>query len=184
MAVWTIIPDSDIDPDSPFTTGLATAYRENVIAAFEKASGAPVLANDYIVTAMVADSQIAHAKLSNYTVGDFLLNDNIFIGDSTASTAKHNEIKVGRNGTIRIKYKVTGIDAYFTLRKNGTIADTARVPADMGTLFTKDLTVSVGDLIQMYVNTGGTTRTETSTLAILCNEPIETGINKTYTDYA
>ena len=41
MAVWTTIPDSDIDPDSPFTTGLATAYRENVIAAFEGASGAP-----------------------------------------------------------------------------------------------------------------------------------------------
>jgi len=42
-SVWTDIPDSDIDPDSPFTTGLATAYRENVIAAFEGASGAPRL---------------------------------------------------------------------------------------------------------------------------------------------
>ena len=41
--MWTTIPDSDIDPDSPFTTGLATAYRENVSAAFEGASGAPAL---------------------------------------------------------------------------------------------------------------------------------------------
>jgi hypothetical protein len=43
MAVWTAIPDSDIDPDSPFTTALATAYRENVIAAFEGASGSPTI---------------------------------------------------------------------------------------------------------------------------------------------
>ena len=28
---WTIIPDSDIDPDSPITTGLMTSYRNNII---------------------------------------------------------------------------------------------------------------------------------------------------------
>jgi len=30
MALYTIIPDSDLDPDSPITTGLMTAYRENI----------------------------------------------------------------------------------------------------------------------------------------------------------
>lgn len=30
---WTKIPDSDIDPDSPITTGLMTSYRENIIEA-------------------------------------------------------------------------------------------------------------------------------------------------------
>jgi len=29
---YTVIPDSDIDPDSPLTTGSMTAYRENIIA--------------------------------------------------------------------------------------------------------------------------------------------------------
>jgi len=29
--VWTVIPDSDIDPDSPITTGLMTGYRDNII---------------------------------------------------------------------------------------------------------------------------------------------------------
>lgn len=62
-SVWTAIPDSDIDPDSPFTTALATAYRENVIAAFEKASGAPVLADDYIVRAMVSTDAIGNDAL-------------------------------------------------------------------------------------------------------------------------
>jgi len=133
---------------------------------------------------MVADNQITAAKLFNYTAGDFILNDNIFTGDSTTTVAKHNEIKVGRDGIIRVKYKVTGTDAYFTLRNNGTIVDTSRIPGNMNTLHTKDLTVSAGDLIQIYINTGGVTYSETSTLAIFCNGPIETGINKTYTDYA
>lgn len=31
--VWTVIPDSDIDPDSPITTGLMTGYRDNIIEA-------------------------------------------------------------------------------------------------------------------------------------------------------
>ena len=67
-SVWTTIPDSDIDPDSPFTTGLATAYRENVIAAFEKASGAPVLADNYIVAAMIATDEVGNDALGT-TIG-------------------------------------------------------------------------------------------------------------------
>lgn len=31
--VWSVIPDSDIDPDSPITTGLMTGYRDNIIEA-------------------------------------------------------------------------------------------------------------------------------------------------------
>ena len=38
---WTIIPDSDIDPDSPVTTGLMTALRDNVAAVANGDSGAP-----------------------------------------------------------------------------------------------------------------------------------------------
>lgn len=41
--VWTTIPDSDIDPDSPITTGLMTAYRDNFAALAEGLSGAPLI---------------------------------------------------------------------------------------------------------------------------------------------
>ena len=37
--VWTTIPDSDIDPDSPITTGLMTAYRDNDVEIAEGSSG-------------------------------------------------------------------------------------------------------------------------------------------------
>ena len=40
---WTTIPDSDIDPDSPITTALMTALRDNVAAAFAGDVGAPQL---------------------------------------------------------------------------------------------------------------------------------------------
>lgn len=41
MANWTDIPSSDVDPESPITTGLMTALRDNVTALAEGASGAP-----------------------------------------------------------------------------------------------------------------------------------------------
>ena len=69
MAVWTAIPDSDIDPDSPFTTGLATAYRENVIAAFERASGSPVPGADFItLQAQLSSSVAGRAQMKTATV--------------------------------------------------------------------------------------------------------------------
>ena len=40
---WTAIPDSDIDPDSPVTTSLMTALRDNVAAFAVADSGAPKL---------------------------------------------------------------------------------------------------------------------------------------------
>lgn len=44
MADWTVITDSQVDPDAPLTSELAYAWRDNVIAAFEGAVGAPRLA--------------------------------------------------------------------------------------------------------------------------------------------
>ena len=37
--VWTAIPDSDIDPDSPITTGLMTALRDNTVEVAEGSGG-------------------------------------------------------------------------------------------------------------------------------------------------
>ena len=68
MTAYTAIPDSDIDPDSPGTTGLFTLLRDNPIAIMEKASGAPVLANLYVVTAMLANDAVTKAKLANTSV--------------------------------------------------------------------------------------------------------------------
>ena len=64
MTAYTAIPDSDIDPESPGTSALFTLIRDNPIAIMEKASGAPVLANDYIVQTMIGAAAVGQAELS------------------------------------------------------------------------------------------------------------------------
>lgn len=32
---WSNVPDSDIDPESPITTGLMTSYRDNLVHVYE-----------------------------------------------------------------------------------------------------------------------------------------------------
>lgn len=70
--VWTTIPDSDIDADSPITTGLMTALRNNVASAFAKDSDAPQLANDYVTSAMIAASAVGQSELKTTTASQSL----------------------------------------------------------------------------------------------------------------
>ena len=67
--VWTTIPDADIDPDSPITTSLMTAYRDNFAAMAAKDAGAPVLANDYINSAMIATDAVGSSEIAANAVG-------------------------------------------------------------------------------------------------------------------
>lgn len=67
MTTYTSIPDTDIDVDSPITTGLMTLLRDNPIAITEKAAGAPVLANSYVVEAMLNASAVSQGKLKTTT---------------------------------------------------------------------------------------------------------------------
>ncbi len=46
MTAYTAIPDSDIDPESPVTTGLVAKLRNNPIAIAEGAGGAPKISID------------------------------------------------------------------------------------------------------------------------------------------
>ena len=67
---WTIIPDGDIDPDSPITTSLVTALRDNVASAFAKDTNAPVLANNYVVEAMMGTASVKHDSISKVIGSD------------------------------------------------------------------------------------------------------------------
>jgi len=58
MTAYSAIADSEIDPESPGTTTLFGKLRNNPLAQFEKSSGAPVLADDYIVNAMIATDAV------------------------------------------------------------------------------------------------------------------------------
>ena len=81
---WVVIPDSDIDPDSPITTGLMTALRNNVASAFAKDSGAPVLANDYIVNAMINTGAVNADSISGSDISTRVLIDT-YIASASAT---------------------------------------------------------------------------------------------------
>lgn len=62
--VWTVIPDSDIDPDSPITTGLMTGIRDNFPAMANGDSGAP-----QIQSAAIANNAVGQPQISSGAVG-------------------------------------------------------------------------------------------------------------------
>ena len=75
MASWTNVPDSNLEPGKPGRSVDIIAIRDNITAAFEKAPGAPVLANDYIVEAMISPGAVSAGKLKT-ALNDFTFNGN------------------------------------------------------------------------------------------------------------
>ena len=91
MTTYSAIPDSDIDPESPGTTGLFTLLRDNPIAMFEKAAGAPVLANGYIVTAMYAAGSVDQTAVGASAIGR---------GELKSTTATSVSGSIGAGGKV------------------------------------------------------------------------------------
>jgi len=67
MTTWT-----DLSAAFAYGTKLTSSQmqqlRDNITAAFEKAGGAPVLADNYIVTVMITDGNVTEAKLDSESV--------------------------------------------------------------------------------------------------------------------
>lgn len=83
--VWTVIPDSDIDPDSPVTTGLMTALRDNTTAQANGDSGAPKNAD-----ASFSTNSINGNKLVSNTVGQSQIGSNA-VGQSELKTTTSDQ---------------------------------------------------------------------------------------------
>ena len=78
MAAWTTIPDSDVDPESPITTSLMVALRDNPIAIAEGASGAPALISpvQFVDTTSIGNVGAGEDDLMTYTLPADLLDTN------------------------------------------------------------------------------------------------------------
>ena len=63
MTGYAAILNSEVDPESPITTSLMVALRDNPIAITEGSSGAP-----NIVTAAITDANVTRVKLPTTTV--------------------------------------------------------------------------------------------------------------------
>lgn len=68
---------------SVLTSTQMTQLDDNFDAVMAKSSGSPVLADDYIVTAMIADSQVTTTKLAS---GERMTTANVIAATAGAST--------------------------------------------------------------------------------------------------
>lgn len=89
MTVYTAIPDSDLDPESPGTTTLFTRLRNNPIAITEGASGAPQnqtasFANLSVTTEKIANNNVTTAKLE---AAEQMTTTNVISATAGASAA-------------------------------------------------------------------------------------------------
>lgn len=64
MTTYTTLTDATLTANKPWTQSIARAVRDNPIAITEKAAGAPVLANNYVVAAMINAAAVTWGKIS------------------------------------------------------------------------------------------------------------------------
>ncbi len=134
MTTYITIPDSDIDSDSPITTELLTALRDNVAATMEKVSGAPRLATNYVTADMIASQAVRENLVQNLTYGTgYWLGSAISIAstDSTSYT-KIVEFIAGQSGTIHVQFSIratvpySAVTVYGRIYRNGAAVGTQR----------------------------------------------------------
>lgn len=176
---WTVL---SFPFGSVLTSAKMTQLYNNLTAVTQKDSGAPVLKNDYILAAMIANGNVSGPKLSAYDAGNYVeAVANLRaseIGDTTASYTKQLEIKIFRTGTIttRLGLRET-LGSYNVVGKiyiNGIAQGSERDPGASGTWqwWHEDFAVSAGDLIQLYMHRGGNSAERASAaLALMCGSP-------------
>ena len=162
MTAWVTLATGDLDPESPWDTTVANAVYNNVIAAFEKAVGAPQLAANYVVTSMIADGAVTPSKMTAPVAGDYVeasasvsgAEVDALVGTSYAEVIK---IKIARTGQYRIRSSSIGTaigtdNGFSQVHKNGSPlgveqSGVARVWQNETFNLTK------GDILQLYAKT-------------------------------
>jgi len=107
----------------------------------------------------------------SFTPGTFvLLSAPTARATSSTTYAKLKEFQVQKSGVIRVSFYLssgsTGDDAYGRIFKNGVAFGTERFQTGLsGATYTEDITVAIGDIIQIYAHTGNGTMGITATIA-------------------
>ncbi len=116
--VWTSIPNSDIDADSPITTGLMTALRDNVTAQANGDSGAPKntdasFSTNTINANKLSNSSVTSTQIASNTIGQGQIGSNA-VGQSelkTTTSSQSLSLPVGTTSTLSLTGGVYGFNA-------------------------------------------------------------------------
>jgi hypothetical protein len=157
MTSYLIIPDSDIDPESPIDTSLETRYRDNLVAAFEGDAPAPRLqfAAHQQPTAGTAYLLKTIQTAAAWTDSDGYLNAGLH---DRYSDKRHLGFSCLLSGvvTVKVEHFTNGIGtADVRLLKNEVEVVEWSTNSQARTRRSYDLPVSAGDLIILQNRRGG-----------------------------
>lgn len=135
--VWTTIPNSDVDADSPVTVSLMTALRDNVAAALAQDSGAPAPANNFIsLASQITDGIIGQAEIGASAVGQSELKSTTASQSVSVAASGYNEIALtGSSYTMGWSASSSNSGAhpdFMTLVANNDNAYTSKIAARNG----------------------------------------------------
>jgi len=156
MTTYSTIADSEIDPESPYTTGLATKMRNNPIAITEGSSGAPK-----IQTAAMAEftsNSISH----KYAVAPLAVS-----APDQASYVKMYEVYMPRSGTVNVVFTLaTSVGTHTTfgrIRIGDVAVGTERSTTSLTPVeYKEDIAVIAGQRLQLYMKQSATGATMSS----------------------
>jgi len=159
---YNAIPDGDIDPESPITTGLMTNLRDNPIAIADGDTGAPriqagAMGTNSVATAAIQDSSVTSAKIASSAVttakiaplavdGSKMASNTIIAGKlKLASISLDGSINDGQVATITMNGR-----AFFPMIHTSTQAGVAV------TGNSTDLASATSPTFGIWNNSGGT----------------------------
>ena len=178
MTTYTAIANSEIDPDSPITTGLMTKIRDNPIALAEGASGAPAVDVEAITGSgknSLTDGDVVNASgykivyrevawdastlsSSSYPAGDNLKSGLVDLTKVSGSAVTVFGCYVPIGGTFRVDFTLSrsAISNNTTgqVYRNGSAVGTLRQRSSSGTTaYSEDISGwSRGDLLEIRAN--------------------------------
>lgn len=165
MTAYLVITDPATDPEAPLTSELAKAWRDNPIAMFEGASGAPravgralmLLANYPVLTTAAADTVDA-SLLCNGTFSNVNSTSTSYVSAGTVTVSL-------ATGSLRIKWSVSttgSATADSRLLLNGSVVHTASGTGNKS----YDVTVVPGDTLSLEVRRATGTGGETASISV------------------
>jgi len=136
----------------------------------------------------VTDGAITNVKLGNASVGVYVIHPVLSAVTHSTASKKIREVKIGRAGTYRVRFYITGQTGNITsgqIYKNGVAHGTARsFNASATNEYSEDLVFSANDLIQLYTGCNGGGSYSVKGNMIVCEGyPIQAGIDHAYLPY-
>lgn len=163
-------------------TATEAGYLSGVTSAIQTQLNAK--ANSSALGALASEDLVSSSFIEPAVAGDVIevWSRRTSVSYNTSPT-KYIELVARRSGTYTMKWRVSGTDIYFSLRKNGSII-LSKTPGDSGTPFETDVAVVEDDLIQLYLNSGASSYSNGDLrLAFCSSNPLVSGIQSAYFSY-